>query len=164
MQEQAREKVLLVTLVNHPRLFDEVGEALGMLPFPHGSLEELRQAVISTLSADSGGDSGLDAAAVESHLSSAGFDTILASLLSESTYDHGRFARPEASLEEARRGWWPTWGHLHHKRVVAELREAEEALARAYSDETFARVLALQQEVIKVGMGMDDADLDDNAS
>ena len=164
VQEQAREKVLLATLINHPELFDEVGESLGMLLFPPGPLEDVRQAVIGALSADSGGDSGLDAAAVESHLSSAGFDTILASLLSESTYDHGRFARPDASIEEARRGWWPTWGHLHHKRIAAELREAEEALAREYSDEAYARLLALQQEVIKVSMGMDDTDLDDNAS
>ncbi|PWC35474.1 DNA primase [Azospirillum sp. TSO22-1] len=164
VQEHLREKVLLATLINHSGLFDDVGESLGMLPFPPGGLDELRQALITILSADSGGDSGLDAAAVESHLSSAGFDTILASVLSESTYDHGRFARPEASDAEARRGWWPTWGHLHHRQVVAELREAEEALAREYSDEAYARLLALQQEVIRAGMGMDDADLDDNAS
>ncbi|WP_448190006.1 DNA primase [Azospirillum sp. sgz301742] len=164
VQEHVREKVMLATIVNHPELFDEVGESLGMLAFPPGPLEELRQAAIGVLSADSGSDSGLDAAAVESHLSSAGFDTILASLLSESTYDHGRFARPDASLEEARRGWWPTWGHLHHERVAAELRDVRETLEREYSDETYARMLALLQEVIKVGMGMDDTDLDDNAS
>ena len=163
-QELVREKVLLASIINHPELFNEVGEALGMLPFPSGALEDLRQAVIHILSADSGDDSGLDAAAVESHLSSAGFDTILASVLSRSIYDHGRFARPDASLEEARSGWWPTWRHLHHRQVVAELREAEEALAREYSDDAFARVLALQQEVIRAGMGMDETDLDNNTS
>jgi len=88
----------------------------------------------------------------------------LVTLLSESTYDHGGFARPDASSKEAQRGWWLTWGHLRHKQVAAELREAEEALHREYSDEAYARLLALQQEVIRVGMGMDDADLDDNAS
>lgn len=164
VQEMIREKLLLAALINHPGLFDEVGEALGMLPFPAGSLEDLRQAVIGVLAADRGGDSGLDVGAVESHLSSAGFDTILATLLSESTYHHGRFAAPGASLVEARRGWWPTWRHLHYRQVAAELKEAEEALGREYSDEAYARLLALQQEVIKAGMGMDDADLDDNAS
>ncbi len=164
VQGHLREKVLLATLINHPLLFDEVGESLGMLPFSPGPLEQLRQAVIHAFSSGLDRDSGLDAAVIESHLSSAGFDTILTSLLSESTYDHGRFARPEASLEEARRGWWPTWGHLHHRQVAAELEEAKGALARDYSDETLARVLALQQEVIKVGTGMNDTDLDDNAS
>ncbi|WP_431862685.1 DNA primase [Azospirillum sp.] len=162
--DHVRERVLLATLINHPELFDEVGESLGMLPFPSGGLDELRQAVITILSADSGGDSGLDAAAVESHLSSAGFDTILASVLSESAYDHGWFAEPGSSAQEARRGWWRTWGHLRHAQLVAELKEAEEALARETSDEVYARLLVLRQEVIKVGMGMDDSDLDDNAS
>ncbi|HYH19170.1 MAG TPA: DNA primase, partial [Azospirillum sp.] len=93
-QEQARERVLLAAVINHPGLFDEVGEALGMLPFPPGALEDLRQALIAVLARDSERDSGLDAAGLRSHLSSAGFDSILATLLGKSTYDHGRFARP----------------------------------------------------------------------
>ncbi|HEY0836340.1 MAG TPA: DNA primase, partial [Azospirillum sp.] len=77
-QEQARERVLLAAVINHPGLFDEVGEALGMLPFPPGALEDLRQALIAVLARDSERDSGLDAAALRSHLSSAGFDSVLA--------------------------------------------------------------------------------------
>ncbi|HYD67631.1 DNA primase [Azospirillum sp.] len=160
-QEQARERVLLAAVINHPGLFDEVGEALGMLPFPPGPLEELRQALIAVLARDSERDSGLDAAGLRSHLSSAGFDSILATLLGKSTYDHGRFARPEASDEEARRGWWPTWRHVHHRQVRAELREAEAALIRENSEQALARVDALRQEVIRTGMGIDDSDPDD---
>lgn len=45
---------------------------------------------------------------------------------------------------------------------MADLREAEAALARDNSEANFARVVALQQEVIRSGMGMtDDEDLDD---
>ncbi|MGQ9369841.1 DNA primase [Azospirillum sp. ST 5-10] len=161
-QELAREKILLATVINHPELFDEVGESLALLPFPPGPLEDLRQALIAALGGDSGYDSGLDADAVQSHLSSAGFDTILASLLSGSTYVHGRFSRPEASLEDARKGWWPTWRHLHHRQVMAELREAEEALAREASDDRLARVIALKEEAARTATGIGiDADLED---
>ncbi|WP_029011167.1 DNA primase [Azospirillum halopraeferens] len=164
-QDMAREKILLATVINHPELFDEVGEALALLPFPPGPLEDLRQALIDTLGSESRYDSGLDAAAVHSHLSSAGFDTILASLLSGSTYVHGRFARPDTSAEDARKGWWPTWRHLHHRRVLAELREAEESLARAFSEERHARVVALREEILRTAAGIgddgDDAGPDD---
>ncbi|WP_207461960.1 DNA primase [Azospirillum sp. SYSU D00513] len=180
---QARERLLLAVLVNHPDLFDELGEPLGLVPFADPHMDDLRGAVLEALgggamAARSGGngaetgrqgavnapreDSGLDAVALCRHLSSAGFDTIVGSLLSESTYVHGSFARPDASREEAREGWWQTWQHLHHRQVMAELREAEAALARDNSEANFARVLALRQEVIKSGTGMtDEDDLDD---
>ena len=158
----ARERVLLAVMINHPDLFDELGESLGMLPFADPALDDLRRAVMETLSGNTKNDSGLDAASLCRHLSLAGHDTIVGSLLSESTYVHAGFARPDASALEAKRGWWPTWRHLHHRQVMADLREAEAALARDNSEANFARVVALQQEVIRSGMGMtDDEDLDD---
>lgn len=162
--ENTRERLLLAAVINHPELFDTVGEHLGMVVFPPGPLEELRQTLIATLSSLPEGDSRLDVDALHSHLSSAGFDTILALLLSRTTYDHGRFAQPDASPQEALQGWWPTWRHVHHRQVRAELREAQETLARENSEEALARVVALQQEVIRTGMGIaDDSDFDDGA-
>ncbi|AWK85342.1 DNA primase [Azospirillum thermophilum] len=158
----ARERVLLAVLINHPDLFDELGEPLGLVPFGDPELEKLRCAVIEWLSGDQNRDSGLDAAALCRHLSSAGHEAVVGTLLSEATYVHAGFARPDASREEARKGWWPAWQHLHHRQVMADLREAEAALARDNSEANFARVVALQQEVIKSGMGMtDDSDFDD---
>lgn len=157
-----RERVLLAVIINHPDLFDELGESLGMLPFADPGLDELRRAVIETLAGQTRSDSGLDAASLCRHLSSAGFDSIVGALLSESTYVHAGFARPEASALDAKRGWWPTWRHLHHRQVMIDLTEAQAALARDNSEANFARVVALQQEVIRSGMGMtDDEDLDD---
>ncbi|MFC5311433.1 DNA primase [Azospirillum rugosum] len=163
----ARERVLLAVIINHPELFDELGESLGMLPFADPALDELRRAVIEALAGQTGNDSagndsGLDAASLCRHLSSAGFDTIVGALLSESTYVHAGFARPEASALDAKKGWWPTWRHLHHRQVMVDLTEAKAALARDNSEANFARVVALQQEVIRSGMGMtDDEDLED---
>jgi len=87
---------------------------------------------------------------------------MVGALLGESTYVHAGFARPDASTEDARKGWWPAWRHLHHERVLDDLREAKAALTRDNSEANFARVVALQQEVIKSGLGnADDSDFDD---
>jgi DNA primase len=87
---------------------------------------------------------------------------MVGALLGESTYVHAGFARPESSTEDARKGWWPTWHHLHHRQVLDDLREAKAALTRDNSEANLARVVALQQEVIKSAMGMtDDSDFDD---
>ncbi|SMH52064.1 DNA primase [Azospirillum agricola] len=157
-----RERILLATIINHPELFGELGEPLGLLPFGDQDLEKLRWAVLECLSDDRNADSALDGAALCRHLSSAGHETMVGALLSESTYVHAGFARPEASTEDARKGWWPAWRHLHHRQMLDDLREAKAALTRDNSEANFARVVALQQEVIKSGMGMtDDSDFDD---
>ncbi|MBP2230661.1 DNA primase [Azospirillum agricola] len=157
-----RERILLATLINHPELFGELGEPLGLLPFGDPELEKLRWAVLECLSEERNTDSALDAAALCRHLSSAGHETMVGALLGESTYVHAGFARPEASTEDARKGWWPTWRHLHHRQMLDDLREAKAALTRDNSEANLARVVALQQEVIKSGMGMtDDSDFDD---
>ncbi len=157
-----RERILLATLINHPELFGELAEPLGLLPFGDPELEKLRWAVIECLSDDRNHDSTLDAAALCRHLSSAGHETMVGALLGESTYVHAGFARPDASTEDARKGWWPAWRHLHHERVLDDLREAKAALTRDNSEANFARVVALQQEVIRSGLGIaDDSDFDD---
>jgi len=157
-----RERILLATIINHPELFSELGEPLGLLPFGDPDLEKLRWAVLECLSDDRHGDSALDAAALCRHLSSAGHETMVGALLGESTYVHAGFARPDASTEDARKGWWPAWRHLHHRQMLDDLNEARTALRRDTSEANLARVEALQQEVIKSGMGIaDDSDFDD---
>lgn len=154
-----RERILLAALINHPDLFGEVGESLGLLPFGDSGLETLRHAVVESLSEDRGRDSALDADGLCRHLSSAGHEAMVGALLTEATYVHAGFARPDAPLEAVRHGWWSTWRHLHHQQVLADLREAEAALKRDNNEANLARFMALRQEVIESGMGMtDDSD------
>ncbi|MFX9532741.1 hypothetical protein ABTO68_19305, partial [Acinetobacter baumannii] len=89
----------LATIINHPDLFGELAEPLGLLPFGDPELEKLRWAVIECLSDEANRDSTLDADALCRHLSSAGHETMVGALLGESTYVHAGFARPEASTE-----------------------------------------------------------------
>lgn len=153
-----QEKLVLAALINHPELFDEVGEALGMVPFADGPLEDMRKVLLACFADEALVDSGLDAAALCRHLSSAGYEPILSNLLSRAVLDHAAFARADASIEDARKGWWLTWRHLHGKHLRAELREAELALVKDTSDTNLARVESLRREVVEAGLGGDDDD------
>lgn len=158
VQAQAHEKLLLAAIINHPEVFDEVGEALGLLPFPPGPLEDLRQAVLSRVGGGFVGDSGLDGETLRRHLCSCGLETHLTAIMDDATFVRGGFARSEASIVEVRSGWWHTWEILRGKHVKAQLKEAEQALKRDPSDANLARVVALQQEIVNIGQAEADDD------
>jgi DNA primase len=149
------ERLLLATLINHPALFDEVGEALGMLSLPPGPLEGLRAATVNALSRDS----GLDADVLCRHLADCGHDP--ATLLTES-YVHGKFARSDASLDEAREGWFVTWGGVRELAVRRDLGMATEALRRDASEANLARLQGLREELRRLtGAMLGDEDAQD---
>ncbi|HYD31701.1 MAG TPA: DNA primase [Azospirillaceae bacterium] len=158
---QLRERFLLATIINHPELFEEVGEALGQLHFIHPTLEELRQAVVESLSRDS----GLDAPALCSHLSVHGFSSMLEDLLSADLYRLATFARPDAPLEKAREGWHDALTQqVHRRHVRAELEEAKTVLRSDATDENFARMDGLRREIVKIHSGGSDDSGDDPLS
>ena len=134
------ERLLLATLINHPALFDEVGERLGMAAFPSGPLEGLRATTVNALSRDS----GLDAEALCRHLADCGYDP--ATLLSES-HVHGKFARPDASFDEALEGWNVTWDKVREQALRRDFQSAKAALASDASEANFARFQALREEL-----------------
>lgn len=156
IRSMIRERLVLASLINHLELSDEVAEALGMVPFAPGPVEEVRQAVLAWLAEPAESDSGLDAAGLCRHLCSCGYATILETILGDTTYVHGGFARPQAPLEEVRKGWWLTWRQLHAKHVKAELKEAEQALIRDSSQSNLGRVRALREEILKIDQGSDE--------
>lgn len=134
------ERLLLATLINHPALFDEVGERLGMAVFPAGPLEALRAATMNALSRDS----GLDADELCRHLADCGYDP--ATLLSES-HVHGKFARADASLDEALEGWNVTWDKVREQALRRDFQNAKAALASNANDANLARFQALREEL-----------------
>jgi DNA primase len=152
---EKRERVLLAILLNHPELFDEVGETLGDTSFSVESLETLRQAVVFALSQNP----GLDAAGLGSHLCEIGFSGF-EDLIGSAVYVHAPFARPDSTLEEARLGWRDVGGQAHIRHVRAELLEAAQALARETSVDNLARLRALQREAEAGAEEIDNADLD----
>ncbi len=135
-----RERILLSTLINHPEIFDEVEERLGMLEFSAVELDNLRQQVLNTLARHE----SLDSEGLRNHLSGEGFHAEIGMLLSKNVYMHARFARPDSDVKEALDGWRDTWERLTAKAHDGELRQAEAALGEDTTELTFGRMKALK--------------------
>lgn len=100
-----REKLLLAAMINYPVLFEEFGEALGMLDLGDAELDAVRQELVAVLSEGN----SLDFQAVKQHLSQAGLAGALDALFDKSLYVHGGFAKPGQDLETVRQGWRDAW-------------------------------------------------------
>ena len=148
-----REKTLLALIMNHPLLFNEFGEDLARVDFQNPAFEALRQRIIDILSLDS--HEPLDATELYRHLSSgdnsgASSDLdaeSLAEILSESTYMHAGFARPDRSLDQARHGWKSVWNKHLQEQLQADLQSASRRYAENASDENLARLMALRSQI-----------------
>ncbi len=95
-----QQEILLATLVHHPELLVECAEEAARLSFP-GPLDKLRQALLNLFARTPDLDSG----ELKRQLSNLGLGDALAQLMGGAVTDHASFARAEASLEAARRGW-----------------------------------------------------------
>lgn len=103
--DSLRERILLATMINHPALFEEFGEKLGMLEIGSEELDRLRQEVVMALS----GENSFDNEGLTHYLSSRGFDKLLGGLFEKALYLHAGFAKPDQPLELVRQGWHDTW-------------------------------------------------------
>jgi len=136
-----RERYLLLPILHHPDLFEQVGELLAGAEFADGDLEAMRQALVACLTAES----ALDVDGLKRHLSTRGFHETLDSLLSA---DAPKFAQPGASIETALSGWQEVWLSSEDGLLQRELRDAERRFAETFSEDDLARLRALQRELL----------------
>jgi len=139
---RSREEILLAALINHPDLFDEVGERLGSVAFTTLELDNLRQEALKTLA----GETSLDRADFQRHLRDGGYSTILDSLLSSRVFGHAYFARPDEDTLSALEGWNETYELYCRRDLQAELDDAQRQLAAHMTPETFERFRALKMQ------------------
>ncbi|MEQ8666521.1 MAG: DNA primase [Rhodospirillales bacterium] len=139
-----RLEILLACLINHPEIYDTVGEKLGALDFSKAGpdLDNLRQQALKTLARET----GLETGALADHLTHLGLGAALTSLTAGSVLLDAYFARSEAPLDEALSGWNETYALLRAGDLMDEIREAEQVLAEEFSDEAWQRVKALKQQ------------------
>lgn len=135
-----RERILLATAINHPELFDQLEEHLGMVEFSAPELDILRQQVLNTLAVHE----SLDSDGLCDHLKDAGFAPLLKTLLSNSVYMHAKFARPVGDHDEALEGFFDTYERYLSKSREAELKRDEAALGEDTTEMAFGRVKALK--------------------
>ena len=138
--DTVQHRILLATLINHPEMFDDVEEHLGMVAFSAPELDILRQRVLNTLATIE----VLDSEGLRNHLSETEFSVVVGGLLSNAVYMHARFARPDASLEDALEGFMDTYDRLLARDMQTELRQAETALGEDTTEMTFGRIKALK--------------------
>ncbi len=136
---QIQERMLLLMVITHPELLEEVAERLGGLHFSDSPLDNLRQEVLKHLD----GWGSLDSEGVQRHLRSCGFSQILNCLLEANAHDQRAYLKPDAPVEAVRELWEHVFKLYAQKELVAELRQAEQQAGADLSDETFAYLSAL---------------------
>ncbi len=110
-----REKVLLAAIINHPDLYEEFSEELGMLEIPNGEYDALRQSLVLFLSDAAEGEIYLDDQAVKQHLIVQGHGKILEAIFDSSLYVHAGFAKPGQPPDIVRQGWRDTYARGREK-------------------------------------------------
>jgi hypothetical protein len=74
----------------------------------------------------------------------------LRGVLREDVYQHSAFARPEAPLETVRQGWKEAFDKLQLPLLHAQLREAQEAVARDMTAENEQRFRDLKKRLYEL--------------
>lgn len=110
-----REKVLLAAIINHPMLYEEFAEELGMLEIPNGEYDALRQSLMQFLADTAEGEIYLDDQAVKQHLIVQGHGKILDAIFDSSLYVHAGFAKPGQPHDIVRQGWRDTYARGREK-------------------------------------------------
>ncbi|MEJ0062878.1 MAG: DNA primase [Alphaproteobacteria bacterium] len=143
------ERIILATLINHPDLMEEFGEDLARHPFSRSDYRDI-SAHMDRIFAEFNHEP-LDAAQFYGHFSQAiksapdaeRLQVGLSELLSETTYIHAEFARPEQGSETARNGLRETWSHIHAKQTDSDIEAARLRFNADPSEENEQRLFAI---------------------
>ena len=103
----------MAALLNYPALFDEMEEALGTMEIRDPELQNLRQSTFEALQ----DNEVLDSSDLKDILKSAGYESLLDDLSSESLYLQAVFARPDQNLQDVREGWRFTMDRYRKRRT-----------------------------------------------
>ncbi len=143
--DRRRLEILLLTLINHPILYDDVAEHLGGLDFSQAgeSLDNLRQEVLKTLAVES----GLDCQGLLDHLNEKGFTGALNALMGTNVLGDAFFARPEAEPRDALDGWEEVYARVRGRDLESEIAEALKRQAENPTEENWERLQFLRKQM-----------------
>ncbi|MBE6447103.1 MAG: DNA primase [Alphaproteobacteria bacterium] len=136
------EKILLVTLINHPYIMDRVVESFVKLEFSNERMQVIKNRIIQSYE-DYGVENGEKFASEIGQLLHDQFDEF-----TDIKFE-AAFSNPEASEEDALSGW----NHLIKKyltdpRVQEDLQNASARLKYSFSEDDWQRLKALKTEII----------------
>ncbi len=145
-----REALLVLTLLNHPGLFERREQEILDLSLSDPSVFGLLRQIIERLTRDS----SLDREGLARHIRQVANDAgALELLLKNQQLKLTKFASTTATLDEAEKGWLNTLSiHLHHGRLLAEEAEAaEEACLDETSEKRWRVAHNHRQSVVATG-------------
>ncbi|WP_246479395.1 DNA primase [Kaustia mangrovi] len=137
---ERRERLMVLTLVNHPHLVDENLELLAEMEFESPELDRLRAAILDIAALEE----ALDRTQLRDHLSRRGFEQALARLETGLTHRSDWFAFADAALDDVITAWRHMVA-LHRKSVT--LRRELDAAERAFAENPTQDALAHLNEV-----------------
>jgi DNA primase len=123
---QLREKVALLALIRHPHLVEDFDQIFGRETFASEELETLRRDLIMTFLSFL----EIGPAELEQRLAAGGHGPLIEHLKSQAIRVHAGFARPDASLEEARNGLREVW-KAHYRDMI---QDDHDRAVRAFMD------------------------------
>ena len=99
-----RERLLLLTVLNHPALLDQYEEALLHIDLSSGELDKLRAAIIGSAAQCRSSDERLESQTIKNHLHQQGLDQAVKRLEGDKGLLGDKFAHPDAAPESAEKG------------------------------------------------------------
>ncbi len=137
-----RAKILLASVINHPQLLELFSEVLGILDIPSPDLDSLRQSILAIAMTQD----PLDRTTLKDLLSEEGFESTLLDLLSEKTYMHADFAKPDADFNAVCNGCEDIWALMQKDQMASETRIAAHQVAEDFTDKNVQRVVSLGRQ------------------
>jgi DNA primase len=140
-----REAALVMTVLNHPALLEDHLDAFAHIEFSSAELDALRAAVVDAVAHDEG-----QGASVAGELAGGRFGPLLKRLEAQIEAAGYWPATPEAADADANQAWVQALAlHQRRRALHRELRDAEAALALDLSDENFARLADIKQQLAR---------------
>jgi DNA primase len=144
----AREALILMAVVNHPRLLEAHVEEFAEIEFLHPDAVLLQRAIL-----DAGHrEETLDSQAIRAEIAGRGLAAVLDRVGNAITHPSDWPAGPDAAEDDAAE-WWRHIITLHHRvrTLNKELKEAERALGDEPSEANFAWLRDVQQRLAELG-------------
>ncbi|MDR1362153.1 MAG: DNA primase [Holosporaceae bacterium] len=140
------EKILVVTLINHPHIIDRVSEDFVKLKFCDGVMENLKNNILECYGTHYlNGELGkYEAAMLE-----LGLGLGLEKQLREDIELHAMFASHDASDDEALEGWGRAYErYFSHSGIKEDLQKASQSLELTFAEGDWKRLKALKKEML----------------
>jgi DNA primase len=142
---ERRERMILLTVVNHPGLLHGLWDDFAALDLTTTVLDSLRTQILDTASSEE----ALEGAALKAHLLGRGFGPVLDRLEHQAKNLNEWFLGPAAAPDDARTGLRQMIA-LHRKAVTLdrELKAAEAAFVREPTEENLNALVAVRDQLL----------------